>query len=168
MGDSKGLKIEAVDQIGYVVRDAEETAKRYWKELGIGPWAIMTVGPGVPHKIFGKDTSVTCVKIAVAQLGPVSLELVQPINDAAVHQNFLDEHGEGLHHLGVFVPSVEEAGEIMRKLGYEEILSCSNLTPNGGGAAKYFDTRSSMGTLLEFIEPPSEMPVAKIYPGPGD
>ena len=38
-----------VDQIGYVVKDIDETVKRYYETFGIGDWKIYTYGPPPPH-----------------------------------------------------------------------------------------------------------------------
>lgn len=32
-------------QVGIVVRDLDATVRRYWHELGIGPWRIYTIDP---------------------------------------------------------------------------------------------------------------------------
>lgn len=169
MAAERKLSIGAIGQIGIVVRDVDETVRRYWHELGIGPWSIRTLGPGIPHRIFGKETSTISVRIAMAQVGPITLELIQPLTGPSPHEEFLAQHGEGLQHLGVFVEDAERAAETMRELGYEEILYARGLGPKGDGVAVYFDTLNSLGTLLEFIEPAKERGAPeKVYPPPGE
>ncbi len=149
------LNITAVNQIGIVVRDVEAAAKHYSEQFGIGPWTFRNLGPGIPHRIYGKDTSTISVRIAMAPLGPITIELIQPLTGPSPHEDFLAEHGEGLHHLGINVEDAEAKAEQMRELGYEEILY-ARLGRSGDGRAIYFDTQTALGTLLEFIQPATE------------
>jgi hypothetical protein len=101
----------------------------------------------------------------MAQVGPITLELIQPLTGPSPHEEFLAQHGEGLHHLGIYVEDAEKHAEEMRELGYEEILYARGLGPKGDGAAIYFDTLKSFGTLLEFIEPAkSRGAPERVYP----
>ena len=150
------LQIKSVDHIGIVVRDVDEAVKRYSKELGIGPWTTITLGPGVPHQIYGKEISSISVKIAQVQIGPLSLALVQPLSGPSIHQEFLDTHGEGIHHIGALVQNIKQASEKMHELGYPETTSLTGIGPKGDGAAVYFDTQAQLGALIELIQPPSE------------
>ncbi|MCL5265780.1 MAG: VOC family protein [Chloroflexi bacterium] len=168
MGANGKLNIQAINQIGIVVRDVDKAVERYWNELGIGPWMIFTFGPGVKKTTYHGEPCSFALRIAMAQVGPLFIELLQPLSGPTPHQEFLDQHGEGVQHLGVFVQSFEQAAEEMRRLGYEEITAAHGIGPKGDGAAAYFDTQDSLGTLLELIEMPGEMPPPeKVYPAPG-
>ncbi len=47
------------------------------------------------------------MKLALAQLGPVMCELIEPVQGPSSYEEFLNEHGEGLHHLGYFVEDID-------------------------------------------------------------
>lgn len=44
MADSRGnkVKVETIDQIGFVVKDCKKVAQQWEQMLGIGPWTIIT------------------------------------------------------------------------------------------------------------------------------
>ena len=62
-------------------------------------------------------------KIAITRVGEVELELCQPIDGNSIYQDFLMEHGEGLHHLNFLVDNVDETTEILAKEGFPSIQS---------------------------------------------
>jgi hypothetical protein len=39
-------------------------------------------------------------RAAMTMLGSLMVELLQPVEGEGVYRDFLNEHGEGLHHLG--------------------------------------------------------------------
>ena len=47
----------------------------------------------------GKPTPYT-MRVTFAHMGPVRLELVQVVEGDCLYTEFLQEHGEGVHHLG--------------------------------------------------------------------
>lgn len=53
---------------------------------------------------------------------------------------------------------LEPATAEMERLGYRVIASAIGIGPDGDGGAAYFDTLDSLGTLLELIEMPQQMP----------
>lgn len=167
MGTNGDLNIATINQIGIVVRDLEKAVERYWTEFGVGPWMIFPFGPGVKEMTYHGEPCAFEFKIAMAQVGPILIELLQPISGPTPHQDFLDRHGEGLQHLGVFVERLEPAAAEMERLGYRVISSAIGIGPEGDGGAAYFDTLDSLGTLLELIEMPRTMPPPeRVYPAP--
>ncbi|MBI4772536.1 MAG: VOC family protein [Chloroflexi bacterium] len=168
MATNGTLNIATVNQIGIVVRDVNRAVERYWKDFGIGPWLIFTFGPGVKEMTYYGQPCSFAFTIAMAQVGPLFIELLQPLSGPTPHQDFLDKHGEGLQHLGVFVEKLAPAAAEMERLGYKAIASAIGIGPAGDGGAAYFDTLGSLGTLLELIEMPRNMPPPeRIYPAPG-
>ena len=160
------FNINHIDQIGIVVRDVEEAAKRYWEDFGIGPWAFVELGPDVFQKMTLRGKEEThVVKAAMAQVGPLQIELMQPVSGKSPHQEFLDQYGEGLHHLGIFVDDLISAGDEMRQMGCQELMGAYGMGPTKKGGALYFDTMKSHATLIEIIEIPEELPApCKFYP----
>jgi methylmalonyl-CoA/ethylmalonyl-CoA epimerase len=116
------IKVKAIDQVAYVVKDAEKTAENYWNILGIGPWDIYSWEPPVVYerKYHGKP-SVAKEKLAMARVGSLDLELCQPIEGDSIYQDFLKEHGEGLHHVKFPVENVDEIVEILTKEGFTSL-----------------------------------------------
>ena len=85
-----------IRQLGYVVPDIE-AAMDYWaKTLGVGPWFY---APRVPVEKFhykGEPSS-PITSVALANSGPVQVELIQQRNDApTMYRDFVKAKGSGL------------------------------------------------------------------------
>lgn len=130
------VKLEAVNQLGIVVRDCEKVAK-YWESMfGIGPWTFATN--------TGKDTEGNPleVKLGFAYMGDLELELIEVVKGKILHSEFLNEHGEGLHHLGCFVDDVDGSVADLEKQGVDVML-------HRRGQFAYMDTRDPGGVIFE-------------------
>jgi len=132
------LQLKSVDQIGIVVRDIDKVIASWSKLFGVGPWTFRDLSfkdaEGRPLK----------ARLAFASLGSVQLELIQPVEGRIFHSEFLDKHGEGLHHLGFFVDDFE--GEVNNLLAQgAKVLS------SGPGSYAYFDTGGPGGVIYELI-----------------
>ena len=94
-----------IRQIALVVRDLEASIRSWWDLLRIGPWNAYTLSPdilqdmhyhGAPARFglrhafgFGKD---------------IQIELIEPLEGPSIFADHLASHGEGLHHVGIYVP----------------------------------------------------------------
>ena len=89
-------------QIALVVRDIEATMRTYVHDYGIGPWDVYEFNPGNVQEMHegGKPVERSW-RLALAQVGEVQWELVEPQDDDSVYARFLAEHGPGVHHVGV-------------------------------------------------------------------
>jgi 4-hydroxyphenylpyruvate dioxygenase-like putative hemolysin len=47
-------------------------------------------------------------RLAVATVGQVQWELIQPLDDESLYARFLAEKGEGVHHVAVATPDFDE------------------------------------------------------------
>jgi methylmalonyl-CoA/ethylmalonyl-CoA epimerase len=164
-----GMKIQGIQQVGIVVKDVEKTAELYWQQFGIGPWQLFTFGPGIKRGTYHGEDCTFSIRIAMAQVGSLLIELLQPLEGPTPHADFLAQHGEGLQHLGIFVESLAQATEQMKQLGYRDVCSAFGIGKDGSGGATYFDTDRATGALFEIIEMPKELlsPIEKVIPNPG-
>lgn len=141
MAKTSGAKVtcKGINQIAIVVENLELVAENYWKIMGIGPWSIYDWEPPLVHsrKYHGKDAWGR-ERIALVQVGDVQLELVQPVDGPSIYRDWLDEHGEGLHHLNFLVDDVDETAEILAKEGFPSLQSGKW---NPGGAFNYVDIK---------------------------
>lgn len=113
-----------ITQIGVVVRDLEATMKMYHQLLGWGPWNVYEHTSPVLHDthLHGKPAtySMLCAEVMV---GDMCYELIQPLEGESIYKEWLEEHGEGLHHVAVmkkgqgaadqFKKDMQEAGTKM-------------------------------------------------------
>jgi hypothetical protein len=84
--------------------------------------------------------------------------LIQPVTGPSAHLDWLENHGEGPHHLGIIVDSVRETTTQMEAAGHPLIHSGEGLGPRHDGAWAYFDTTNALGLVIEAVEPPTSMP----------
>jgi hypothetical protein len=62
---------------------------------------------------------------AECHAGPIVFELLQPLEGPSIYKEWLDEHGEGLHHVAVMVPTHEQADQTrahFQDLGAEVLM----------------------------------------------
>jgi hypothetical protein len=100
------------------------------------------------------------MKIAFAKMGAIQLELIQPLSES-IYTEFLNEKGEGIHHIGCYVDDLDTAVAIVEKQGINVIQSGKR--PGGGYA--YLDTEGTMGAIFELIRRPTSTPTPEeIWP----
>ena len=126
-------KSEDFHHVGIVVKDIEKTIENF-EASGIGPFG-MTGSDGkwinIPFKgeLHGKPAEWT-VKISNARAGNIEIELLEPSGGESVLQEFLDEHGEGVHHIAYLSDNVK--GDVENAIARgEELLTCANLDAQG-------------------------------------
>ena len=135
MHDPRGsspFDTESFHHTGIVVRDIEK-AIDHLESLGMGPFR-MRDGRRWVDVVFRGDLhgqpAEWSVKISNAQVGDHEIELLQPCGGASVLQEFLDEHGEGVHHIAYLVDDVR--GSMERLAGHGlEVLTSANLDTRG-------------------------------------
>ncbi|MBI5446854.1 MAG: VOC family protein, partial [Deltaproteobacteria bacterium] len=151
-----------------IIKDVEETVRRYWHDLGIGPWQLVTFGgPKIRAKVYGTPVQLV-VKAAITQVGSLTIGIDQALMEPSPYQEIVAKRGGGAHHLAFLVDDLERAERQMERLGYGVILSGHGLGRDGDGGGSYFDTVETMGTVIEFAQLPREMPPMEgTYPPAG-
>ncbi len=135
--------------IGLVVRDMNKTIERL-NALGIGPFKPRILPPDAKETYRGKPfVPSQRVAIQTTQIGNMELELIQPIDGESPHQEFLDEKGEGIQHLGFIVDNLEEDVNHLTAEG-SSILLTSQF--KGGGGVAYLDLDAA-GLIVELVQP---------------
>ncbi len=137
------VKVRKINQVAIVVKDVEKTALDYWKILGIGPWDIYELtAPLAHHRICHGKPSWGSERIAVTDVGGVKLKLCQPVIGDSIYQDFLDQHGEGLHHASFSVDNADETIEILtEEYGFPSLYSGRHTPPEGKNAFNYIDIK---------------------------
>ena len=150
MKGSDKLKVPKLGQVGIVVRDIDETIRYYREAFGIGPWAVFE---GEPVECVEKGERITFKgRMAMAQTGRVELELIQILEGRSFHSDFLEEQGEGIHHIGFFVNDFDERLAAVKEAGigilHQGFLKQMGLTIKYA----YLDTTAIGGVIIELIE----------------
>lgn len=158
--------LRGIDQVAVVVRDLDLAMRHYTEKIGIGPWDVYTYGPQRLHTMTYRGQQTPYVmKLALSFSGPTMYELIESVEGPNVYEEFLADHGEGLHHLGYYVEDIHAEIANMKGLGFDLLQSGEGFGLHGDGAYAYFDTASLLGCVIEAIEQPTEMPPPeRVYP----
>lgn len=88
-----------VVEIAIVTRDVRRTMAGL-SRTGIGPWRTYTFDPGnTTDQTYHGEPSPFTMRVCFAEMGGVAWELIQPVSGHTIFADFLDRHGEGLHHV---------------------------------------------------------------------
>lgn len=89
-------------QIAWVTRDLERSLKTWVEALKVGPWKVFAFTDETVKnlKVGGKVvTEPFKFLIAISWMGETELELIQPVYGPTIYERFIQEKGEGLHHV---------------------------------------------------------------------
>ena len=108
-------------QINIVVRDIDRAARAWADLLGIEVPAVrinhLEGGPDYTYR--GKPVSCD-LKVCDIHMNGFVIELHQPIGGESSFREFLDRHGNGVHHIGFEVGSRrDEVIDSLREAGYD-------------------------------------------------
>ena len=97
-------------QINIVVRDIETAARKWADLLGVETPEISDrhLEGGENYKYHGRPVSCD-LKVASIDMGGWVLELHEPTGGESSFQEFLDRHGNGVHHIGFEVGDRRDA-----------------------------------------------------------
>jgi methylmalonyl-CoA/ethylmalonyl-CoA epimerase len=138
-------------------KEVEETIRRYWTDLGIGPWKIQTHGPGLEEVTYRGKECPRVVKVAVAELDRIYLRLEQPISGPMALRDFLDKNGQGIWNICLLVDDLASSSAEMQRLWYRVLETEQGLGPSRDGEAAYFDTESAMGIVIKLATVVTDM-----------
>lgn len=122
-----------------VVADMDR-AIAFYESIGVGPWQAF---PSL--EAFAGDLQVPCkedflkLHYRFCNLANIQLQLCSPPPGDTPQRHFLEEHGEGVFHLGFQVDACDEGEEKAQKLGLGLLLR--GRLANGHGFS-YFNTRN--------------------------
>jgi len=140
-------------QAAWVVEDLKAAMLR-WNIVGVGPFYH------VPHVQVedlthrGKASAVD-FSIALAQAGPLQIELIQQHNQASsIYRDIYPAGHGGFHHVCLLTTDFD--GEVGRYASEGSQVAMSGVF--GGARFAYLDTRQSIGCITEMLE---ETPIVR-------
>lgn len=150
-------------QVSVVVPDLDAAMRTYVEGYGIGPWHVYEFDPGNVTGMHERGRPVArSWRLALAQVGDVQWELVQPLDGDSVYARFLAEHGPGVHHVGVAVADYARTLEELAGRGHEVILGGTY----NGVTFSYLSTDRDLGIVTEIFdgEPGRDQQPDAVYP----
>lgn len=142
------FQLPELHHIGIVVRDRDATIRRYREIMGITSFFSFN-SPMSRALVHGKATPFD-LRVGYAWLGNTMLELLQPLDRVSPHFHFLEEHGEGMHHLGFFVPNVDDSLAKMQGKGLRLLLESTE--PAVDSKTVYVEGNDVSGVVLELMQ----------------
>lgn len=130
--------LDAIDHIGIAVSDIDDRLPIWRDILGLEFDGIETVDD--------QD-----VRVAFLRLGDAHVELLEPTSDSGAVAGFLDDHGEGIHHLAARCENIEAARRRAEEAGLE-LLSDEPLEGARDKIISFVHPSDTGGVLLEFCQ----------------
>jgi hypothetical protein len=160
----EGSGLPCVHHVGLVVRDREKTLGGL---LGLLDGGAFRSDVPFPPARFRTGIAVAHLKLGFAWIGNMLVEVIEPQDDQSLQGRFLKDHGDGLHHLGFVVQSIERQLAGMG-IARAELLADGTIAGNDVKWA-YIDSDIVPGTVLELIElnPASEQFFGAVYSATG-
>jgi len=133
-------------QVGILVRDVEESARKLEKLIGIGPFKILE--PEYRDLTFHGKVGKFKIKVGLARAGAIQVELMQPLHGETIYDEYARRRGYGLHHLAIRTDNMEQSIEEMQAKGFKVIQSGNR----PGVKWAYLDTEQQTGIIFELVE----------------
>lgn len=129
--------IKKVDHIGIAVRDAAKMVKFYSDQLGIQVSKVVEP-PGSGLRIY------------FLPVGESDLELVEPLDPQNWIAKFIDQNGEGLHHICLDVDDIHAEVKKLAEMG----VPLTDKVPRRGARATiaFLEREAADGVLIELSQ----------------
>jgi len=144
------LGTDIVTQIGFIVKDINVSKKKFAQFLGVEePEAIVTDGIEVTKsEYYGKPCPATA-KLAFFKVGEtLDIELIEPDQEPSVWRDFLNEKGEGIHHIAFKIKGMKEKIATMEASG----MKLAQTGEYTGGRYAYVEAFDDLKCLIELLE----------------
>jgi len=148
-GSEVSRRFGAIRQNGFVVRDVEAAMQHWIEVLGVGPFFYFERVPIGDFRYRGEASPLE-VSIALANSGPLQIELIQQRNGApSMYRDFLDAGREGLQHVAYWTEHFDGDLERLQAEGFR--VGQSGRIGDGGRFV-YYETEGHPGTVVELSE----------------
>ena len=105
------LKVGNLYHIGIAVRDAEKTSLLYSETLGLK----------IEHDEVVMDQGVRAIMMIPENSNSSAIELLEPVVPESPINKFLDNKGEGMHHVCYLVSDIWEGSSHLKNMGIDMI-----------------------------------------------
>jgi len=141
-----------VAQVGFIVKDVEETKRKWAEFLGVGIPETQPIGDyavtGTVYK--GEPAPNAYCWMAFFDVGPgLQLELIQPNEEPSTWRDYLEQNGEGIHHIAFQVKDSKIAVTKAETAGLK--LVQRGVYGDGSGEYNYLDA-PDLKCIIEFLE----------------
>ena len=148
---SPDLKSELICQVGFIVHDIESTAQKFCEVFGFPkPQIFSTPGYEKVKTTYKGERSEATAKLAFFNTGQLQIELIEPDEKPSVWRDFLNEHGEGVHHIAFRVDDTNKTTDYLAQ--HDIGVLQQGLYSDASGMYTYLDSIPRLGVMLELLE----------------
>lgn len=147
------LDTNILTQVGIIVKDIQVSRRKFAEFFGVEEPNIIDGGryevTGTTYR--GEPAPQANCLMAFFDVSPnTQIELIQPNGVKSAWQDFLDEHGEGIHHIAFNIKDMDEKVKICEDVG----MKCVQRGKYGGGNGEYayIDANADLKCFLELLE----------------
>lgn len=138
-----------ITQIGILVNDIEKVSAAYADFFGIEkPEIGITDTADIAQTNYNGGATEARAKLAFFDMGSLQLELIEPDHQPSTWRDYLNEHGEGLHHIAFAVEGMKEKIMLLEGKGFP-LQQKGEYTE---GRYAYMDTFKELKVILELLE----------------
>ncbi|MCC5930778.1 MAG: VOC family protein [Cyclobacteriaceae bacterium] len=143
------INTKRVAQVAIIVRDIEAASRAWAEVLGVAVPApiVATNNKSRPTHYQGAPTDAEA-KLAFFEMDNLQLELIEPLGGNSTWQNYLDSHGEGIHHIAFWVKGIDGVQKRFELKG----MPAEQTGGWDGGGYSYIDATRNLGCVLELLE----------------
>lgn len=147
--DKGFLGTNVITQIGIIVRDIDKVSQSYADFFGIEkPKWFWTDTVDVARTEFKGASSEARAKLAFLDCGQLQVELIEPDEHPSTWREFLDEQGEGVHHIAFVIKGMKEKIAVL-EANQMSLIQRGEYT---GGRYAYMDTFKELKVMVELLE----------------
>lgn len=145
------LGVSTPCQVGMITADIEKAKKKWAAFLGVEEPEARWCGDYAVCKTeyMGQPAPEANSKLAFFDLPNIQLELIEPNQARSTWRDYLEKHGEGVHHYGYQVKDIYAGIEKMKAAGYP--LAQFGFYGDASGAYAYFDCTKDLGCFIELL-----------------
>jgi catechol 2,3-dioxygenase-like lactoylglutathione lyase family enzyme len=145
--EKEGMKTR---QYAFVVKDMRPVSA-FWTKLGFPP--LSYTHPALSNLRYHRQPGTFDQELGWQRHGKVEYEWIVPLRGPTVYQDYLNSHGEGLHHLAFEVPNLDSAIARWASFAVDCVQSGSwgEEKKPGWGRYAYVDTEPIGGVTLELL-----------------
>ena len=130
-----------ISHVGIAVEDLDAAIERYRLLLGVDP----------AHVIDVPDQKVRVAIFTASGFPGGRIELLQATSPDSPLARFISKHGEGLHHLCIYVNDIGQKLAELKAVGFEPIDELPRVGAEGNRIA-FLYPRDANGVLIELEE----------------
>jgi len=143
------LENQTIIQLGIVVKDIEKTSLNYSKLFGVTkPQWFWTEAFDKAETEFKGNPTQARAKLAFIKLTNLEIELIEPDDNPSTWREYLDENGEGIHHIAFVIEKMKKKILMLTEIDMP-LIQKGEYT---GGRYAYIDSLKDLKVMIELLE----------------